>query len=169
MKKDKKIVVYKLKPDNAIFAEKINYSVSIWKPSLVKIHPPNKSIKYLFYWLFHFFKVFHNEHYSSGLLLDNGKIVSSLLVVPAHFKWPFMGGDDVQFTYVLTNPKYRGKGLAKKTIQHMISELSSSVDTFWYVTDTENKASIKVAEKLGFEFAGYAERSGILRILRMKD
>ena len=168
METEKRTVVYKLKAGIESVEESTNYDVSIWKPSLVNIYPPNKNFRYVIYWLFHWLKVFRNKRYASGMILDGEKMVSSLLVVPTHFKWPFMGKDDVQFTYVMTNSEYRGRGLAKKMIQIMISELNHDVDSFWYVTDTENKASISVAEKLGFEFVGYAERKGLLRILKLK-
>lgn len=163
----KKTVIYKLKAANNNHEKLIDFDVSIWRPSLLNVYPPNKSFKYSIYWLFHWLKVFRNKSYSSCIGYDKGKIIASLLVVPAHFKWPFMAKNDVQFTYVMTSSDYRGKGLAKNMIQVMIAELSDSVDVFWYVTDTENIASIRVAEKLGFEFVGYGERKGMLKILKL--
>jgi len=166
---EKKIVVYKLCNFSDRSNSDLKYKSVIWKPSLFNFFPPNKNIKYLVYWAFHHLQIFSNKNYSAYLVYENGKIISSLLVVPAHFKWPFMETDDVQFTYVMTHPDYRGQGLAIKMINSMISELGSKTNTFWYVTDTENRASIRVAEKLGFSYAGVAEREGWLNILELKD
>lgn len=164
----KKIVVYKLNDISTGVKVKLDYKFVIWKPSLFKFYPPNKNIKYIIYWIFHYLNIFSNKNYSAYLVFDNGKIISSLLVVPAHFKWPFMGDNDVQFTYVMTHPDYRGQGLASNMINDMILNLSERVDEFWYVTDTDNISSMRVAEKIGFDMYSEAEKSNILGILREK-
>lgn len=164
---NKEIVVYKKK---SISKDKypvanIPYKLRIWKPELLSILPPNKSIKYIFYWLFHQCGVFRNKNYSAYLLFDEKKLISSLLVVPKYFKWPFMSDNDVQFTYVMTDSNYKGQGLAGVLINQAMKNLSKKADSFWYVTDTKNKASMRVAEKLGFKNIGSAQRTKVLKNL----
>lgn len=99
------------------------------------------------------------------LVYDEAKLVSSLLVVPAHYKWPFMGNNDVQLTYVLTHPDYRGGGLAETAIRFAIGKVGAQGRYFWYVTDTLNQASMRLCKKIGFEFYCYAQRHGWLRVI----
>lgn len=167
----KETLVFKTKYTDQGDTPDINlvYDLKVWKPGIFRYLPPNKDYKYFMYWLFHYLRIFKNKSYSAYLLYNNDELVSSFLIVPSHFKWPFMQNNDVQFTYVMTNGKYRGKGVAGKLIEKTITDLNQSVDAFWYVTDTENIASIKVAEKIGFQCEGTAERRGLLNILRLKS
>jgi len=43
-------------------------------------------------------------------------------------------------------------------IQFIFNHLGDSVNQFWYVTDTSNKASIAVAKKNGFKFIGKGKK-----------
>lgn len=146
----------------------LTYTLKVWKPGMFRYVPPHKEKKYFMYWLFHYCKIFKNRSYSAYLLYNDKELVSSCLVVPSYYKWPFMNRGDVQFTFVMTNPRYKGKGIAGKLIKQAIVDLSASVEGFWYVTDTENVASIRVAEKIGFQCHGSAERRGFLKRLRLK-
>lgn len=143
------------------------YRFELWRPSLFKLIPPKKKMKYIIYWCFHYFKVFRNNAYSSGLLWQNNTIVSSYLIVPAYYKWPFMEKNDVQFTYVITEPNYRKKGLALIGLQQALDLLYDPNRTFWWATDYDNDASIALAKKLGFEVFGIAMRSRFLRKLKV--
>jgi ribosomal protein S18 acetylase RimI-like enzyme len=165
----KEILVYKMvsNVDSIVYKDELNYTMVVWRPSLKKPVPPNKSVKYIVYSFFHAIGIFRNKFYSAYLLYDGKELVCSLLVVPAHFKWPFMGKKDIQFTYVMTVDKYKGRGLAGKLLEQVIFQMEKQVDAFWYVTDTENIASIKVAEKLGFKLIGRARRSGVTKQIKL--
>lgn len=166
----KKILVFKreVKYFEESSISDIEYDLKIWKPSLTNIIPPNKDLKYVSYWLFHFFRIFKNRNYSAYLLYHQDNLVSSFLIVPAYFKWAFMKEKDVQFTYVMTTNNYKGMGIAGKLILKAISDLKKNVDVFWYVTDSANLASIKVAEKIGFKYENSAERTKYLKILKLR-
>ena len=142
------------------------YLIKIWRPSLVNIIPPKKSRKYLFYWLFHYLIIFKNRDYSALLIYDNEVLIGSMLIVPAHFKWPFMAKNDLQFTYVMTARDYRGKGIGELMLRTAIQEFKNEKRIFWYITDTENHASLRLCSKVGFEFWSYAKRYGFMKILR---
>lgn len=113
-------------------------------------------IKYNLFWFYHFLGIFKNKNYSAFLLYDQETIVSALMAVPDYFRWPFMGKKDVQLIYVITHPEHRRKGLGAKLIRHTLYHLKKSkdVEKVWYVTTTDNVASRKLCEKLGFSFAG---------------
>lgn len=165
----KNILVFKKDSKGAVSSADIDlsYNLRVWKPSLLNFLPPNKGYKYFMYWLFYMFGIFKNTNYSAYLLYDKGELVSSLLVIPSYFKWPFMGKTDIQFAYVMTSRNYRGKGVAGKLIKQAMADFNQKVGAFWYVTDTENDASIRVAEKLGFRCYGKAERDNLLKILKL--
>ena len=138
-----------------------------WRPSLCKYIPPGKSKKYLIYWFFHYLRIFRNRDYSALLIYDKNRLISSLLVVPAHFKWPFMQKIDLQFTYVMTDKDHRNQGIAARALKYAINAYNKKGRSFWYVTDTENTASIKLCTKLGFEFQGYGTRQGFINSLQL--
>src|SRR5690606_17875200 len=100
-----------------------------------------------------------------------GKLAHFFCVVPKYYRWPFMKDKDVQITYVITEEAYKGRGFAFKGISQALNRLPKDGDV-WYVTDTDNIPSQKLALKLGFELygEGYREKSlgGLVKILRIK-
>lgn len=112
--------------------------------------------KYNLFWFYHFLGLFKNKNYSAFLLYEEDTVVSALMAIPAYSRWPFMGPKDVQLIYVITHPDHRRKGLGATLIHRTLDHLknSSDVEKVWYVTTTDNLASRKLCEKLGFSFAG---------------
>lgn len=143
----------------------VGYSTKIWVPSLSNFIPPGKGKKYIFFWIFHYLHIFRNRDYSAFFIYENDINIASLLIVPAYFKWPFMEKNDVQITYVMTKPEYRGKGIGTIMLQAVIQRLKMDKRNFWYVTDTDNHASAGLSAKVGFEFWAYGKSRGFLRIL----
>ncbi len=127
-----------------------NFDFVIWKPSFTSLKPPEKSFKYIFYSLFHFLGIFSSKNYSAVIVYKDKRLVASLLLVPKYYRWSFMKSQDIQIAYVLTKPEYRGKGLALKMIKFGAQKLEDNVDKYWYVTDSKNLSSIKLAKKAGF-------------------
>lgn len=119
------------------------------------------------FWLFHFLHIFRSRNYSAILLFDEGKLIASLLVVPGYFKWPFMKKDDLQFTYVMTSPEFRGKGIGELLLRTAVDRFRMVNRFLWYVTDTGNPASIRLCTKVGFELFGYAKPTGLFKILKV--
>jgi hypothetical protein len=134
------------------------YTFKLWKPTLCNAYPPNKSKKYLFYYLFHLLGIFKNKNYCAVLVYHDELLIASLLIVPKYFKWPFMGSNDVQFTYVLTKKEYRGQGLASKMLVFGYENLKSRINNYWYVTTEDNLISQNVAIKCGFLKSGIGVR-----------
>lgn len=79
-----------------------------------------------------------------------------MLVVPSFFRWPFMQRNDIQLTYVMTQSAARRQGWASYLISQGIWRLARKDRSIWYVTDTKNVASQRLAENSGFELVGKA-------------
>lgn len=152
--------------DNGDHIRPDGYSVKIWMPSLSNFAPPGKGRKYILFWIFHYLHIFRNRDYSAIFVYENETIIASLLVVPAYFKWPFMKKNDLQITYVMTTPEYRGKGIGEIMLRTTIQRFKTENRYFWYVTDTDNPASIKLSGKVGFEFWAYGKARGFLKVLK---
>lgn len=142
------------------------YSAKIWKPSLSNLIPPGKGRKYILFWIFHYLHIFRNRDYSAIFVYENERSIASLLVVPAYFKWPFMEANDLQITYVMTKPEYRGKGIGAIMLRTTIRQFKMENRSFWYVTDTDNPASVRLSAKAGFEFWSYGKARGFLKVLK---
>ena len=62
----------------------------------------------------------------------------------------------MQLTYVITQASSRCQGWASYLVSQGISRLARKDRSIWYVTDTSNVASQKLAEHSGFELVGRA-------------
>lgn len=139
-----------------------------WTPSLKQPIPSGKPPKYLIYSVFSFLRIFKNINYVHYYTKHKSEIASSFLVMPAYFRWPFMQSRSVQFTYVMTVEEHKGKGLAWQGIYKAYQDLKSKgVENFWYVTDTKNMASQRLAQKMGFNFVGTAHNQKVFFIIKM--
>jgi len=67
-----------------------------------------------------------------------------------------MEQNDVQFAYVVTRASSRCQGWASYLVSQGICQLVRKDRSIWYVTDTSNVASQKLAENSGFELVGKA-------------
>ena len=144
-------------------------SLHWWRPGLKHFIPPGKGKKYFAYWLFHYFRIFKNRDYSALFVKKGDLIVGSMLIVPTHFKWPFMKKQDLQFTYVKTSPEFRGQGIGLLMLQACLQKFRIKERTFWYATNKENIASQRLCEKVGFKPAGTGITNKGLKIIRLKE
>ncbi|WP_294819444.1 hypothetical protein [uncultured Flavobacterium sp.] len=139
-------------PDLSAFLR--DYRVEVWRPTLTNILPPGFPKKYMMFWFAHFLGVFRNKRYSVIYVYDreNGAMMSSTLLVPTYFKWPFMGKEDLQYSYSITKPQYRGKGINTYVKQYARVLYPQKEVAFWGLVHPENISSIKVLEKTGLHF-----------------
>lgn len=158
---------------NSILApsSKINLTFKKWSPSLTSIVPPNKPFIYIIYSFFYFLNIFKKDQYFLLEACMGLEVVSSMLVVPKYFKWPFMSKNSVQFTYIMSHPNFRKKGLASRMLYEAYIELKKvGVQDIWYVTDNKNIASNKLASKNGFEKVGNLKQEkyffGFIKVLK---
>ena len=136
--------------------------------------PVDKPLKYIIYTVFLLLNVFENKNYFHYMSKVSGEIDSGFLTIPAYFRWPFMQARSVQFTYVMTAEEHRGKGLAWQGIYQAHQELKTiGIEDFWYVTDTDNMASQRLAQKMGFSLVGTARKQkaffGLVKILCLDE
>ncbi len=66
---------------------------------------------------------------------------------------PFFAGLQVEDLGVATEPAYRGRGLSAACTYHLIQDVLERGKRVSWNTSTNNMASIRVADKLGFRFA----------------
>ena len=141
----------------SLFRSRPSATIVHWQPRLYRLKPPDKAWKYSVYTIFHWFRVFRNANYGALFALENGAPKASMLIVPAYFRWPFMNDGDVQFTYVVTHSSARREGWAELLLHEGIRRVQKDGRQIWYVTDSNNVASQRLAEKTGFELIGTAE------------
>lgn len=139
----------------------LTYSVYLWRPGLTNIFPPGLlEIKFLVWWLLHYLRIFPNRDYCVLLILDKGKtLIHRSCAFPRYFRFPFMRDNDLQIGDTFTDGKCRGKGLATYAILKIAESLKMKNRKFWYITDENNKPSVRVIERCGFYKVGYGERT----------
>ena len=75
------------------------YSFYLWRPSLKSPVPPTLGKGFIFWTLAHYLRLFHNKDYSVLFIHDpEGNIVHRSCIIPAYFRWPFMGRNDLQIS-----------------------------------------------------------------------
>ncbi len=88
---------------------------------------------------------------------------------PGHvIRTPFMAKGDAKFS-TWTHELHRGKGLSTFAAKTLMKDFENGNFYFWWYCNNDNEASKRVAEKLGFAFAGkgmYQEKKFGLSLLR---
>lgn len=134
------------------------YSFFLWRPGATNLIPPGLDAKFLFWFFFHFLRVFRNRDYAVLYVKEGESIVHRSCVVPAYFRWPFMAPGDLQISSTWTDPVCRGKGLATAALMEILRLMRAPGRKFVYVTRPDNPASIDVCLKAGFKLFSKAER-----------
>jgi len=137
----------------------VNYSFVLWKPSLRNIVPKGLQLfPFAVWWIFHHTRIFRNRDYSLALIYDGDTLIHRSGIFPPYFRFPFMSQNDLQIGDTWTHPDYRGQGLATYTVLRIIDEYLTSHRCLWYLVSSNNKASIRVIEKSGFQMVAYGKR-----------
>lgn len=146
----------------------VGYTFLHWKPALNRIIPKGLFRRtFIYCWIFHILRLFRSSKYSVFLIYYDQEIVHCSVVIPAFFKYPFMGKNDVSIGPVDTNKDHRRKGLSSYAIRKIIETYERQNTQFWYYMRDENEISKRVIEKFGFTAWGEGIRlsgTGILRI-----
>jgi RimJ/RimL family protein N-acetyltransferase len=133
------------------------FEATIWRPSLTRIFAPSLGLRSLFWWAFHWAGVFRSRSYAVFVVRYQGTVVHRTVVLPAYFRWPFMGASDVQVA-TWTAPAFRGRGLAKLTLKLVVERHHDGDRKVWYVTRPSNAAALSVCRGLSFQYCGSAHR-----------
>lgn len=128
-------------------------SARFWQPGWLRLRPPGQSLPVaLVWWLFDRLGVFAGREYGVMVLEQEGRFVHRSSVFPAFFRFAFVRPGELQIGDTYTVPSARGQGLALMAIQAILGRFPGR--TFWYVTEEDNEASIRVIEKAGFSCVG---------------
>jgi RimJ/RimL family protein N-acetyltransferase len=131
-----------------------------WHPSFKSSLPPYLKSPVFAVWTFmHFCHLFSNQDYGVFLIFRGMDLVHRSCVFPKYFRFPFMIKKDLQIGDTWTDPKYRGRGLAAYAMKKITHLQKAPGRRFWYVTERENIASIRAAEKAGFVKFGEGVRT----------
>jgi lipopolysaccharide/colanic/teichoic acid biosynthesis glycosyltransferase len=69
-----------------------------------------------------------------------------------------MDRSDLQIGDTWTHPDHRGRGLAATALRYLLSTQGQPGRTFWYLTEADNTASIRVADRSGLRWVGDGEK-----------
>ncbi len=105
-------------------------------------------------WFLHSTRQFLNRDCRLLVVSQRARIASYCWAHPGFYRYPFMGPRDLQIGKVFTDPDDRGRGLAAAGVSELVWRSQQPGRTIWYLTSRDNTASIRVAEKLGFELRG---------------
>ncbi|MEW6277019.1 MAG: GNAT family N-acetyltransferase [Candidatus Eremiobacterota bacterium] len=124
-----------------------------WRPGWTSLKPPGHPwFPFGVWWLFDRLGVFQSREYGIMILTEGGRTVHRSCVFPAFYRFPFMRAGELQIGDTWTHPDFRGRGLALCCIGRILEAFGER--TYWYVTEEDNRASIRVIEKAGFHLAG---------------
>lgn len=132
----------------------------LWRPSWRHAIPPEQPLMpFAVWWGFHHARIFTNQDYSVLMIRDSAHIVHRSCIFPGYFRFPFMKEDDLQIGNTWTAPTCRGLGLATIGLREAIRLRWRSGRRFWYLTESDNLASIRVAENAGLQLVGEGRRT----------
>jgi RimJ/RimL family protein N-acetyltransferase len=138
------------------------FSAELWKPSLRAPWPRgasrDKKLHFLFRTLLQVTRMFPSCDSGALVLYDGARLVHYSAFTPRYWRFPFLSGRDLQVGDTWTEPSFRGKGLAKRALQRLVTRMRMPGRNFWYVVEDINRGSIKVAEDCGFRLAGVGTR-----------
>jgi RimJ/RimL family protein N-acetyltransferase len=128
------------------------YTLSFWRPGRFRIRPEGfPAMPFLVWGWCHALGVFATRDYGIMLIFRRGRLVHRTCLLPAHFRFPFMGPGDLQAAGIWTHPDHRGTGLGLVALRAVFHQLHGSGRTVWYMVREDNNASIRLAEKAGFQ------------------
>jgi RimJ/RimL family protein N-acetyltransferase len=141
------------------------FRMELWTPSLrfpwPRSSPRGKRLHFLFRTLLHELRFFPSRDSGALVVYEGDRLVHYSAFTPRYWRFPFLSAQDIQIGDTWTDPAYRGKGLAKRTLRSVVERMRKPGRSLWYVVEDVNRSSIKVAEDCGFRLAAtgtHAER-----------
>ncbi len=132
------------------------YSLETWKPGFLSLAPKGLlTPAFVMWWFFHWTRIFKSTEYRILLIRnEDGELAHYTVILPAHFRFPFMQDSDLQIGPIGTMSAHRGNHLASHALQHIVHEHTDFPRQLWYVVRKENEPSRRLIEKMGFKAAG---------------
>ena len=99
--------------------------------------------------------------HSRIVAIEDDQVVGWAALTPVSGRCVYAGVAEIS---VYIDERYRGRGIGKMLLQHLISESEShNIWTLQAGVFPENISSLKIHESLGFRKVGYRERIGQLK------
>lgn len=141
-------------------ARSSNLYCEYWRPSTKALRPPGSPHRaYYVYSIAGSLGLFRGTHFGAVTLRDGaGNLRHCSMTVPRYARFPFMKADDVQIGATWTDDAWQGQGLATRSLLEAAKRFSNGRRVLWYLCETGNLASQKVAERAGFHRVGVGRR-----------
>jgi RimJ/RimL family protein N-acetyltransferase len=135
------------------------YHVSVWWPSTKKPWPSgirgiSIRARFAFRWMLDRAHMFANREVGAICIHHANRLVHYSGFTPRYWRFPFLSDADLQIGDTWTHPDHRGKGLASFALNEIVAMKREQGRGFWYVVGDDNRASIRVVEKLQFMLIG---------------
>ena len=130
-------------------------TLAFWRPGWFRLRPGGfPAMPFLIWGWCHALRVFHSRDYAIVLIFEGGTLVHRTCLLPAHFRFPFMRAGELQAAGIWTHPDKRGAGLALLALRAVCQRMEDPGRTLWYMVRENNAASIRLAQKAGFQVWG---------------
>lgn len=135
-----------------------SYRCVVWRPRGWRILPRGLSgarlrVRFLFRWALDRLHIFAGPGFGAILIYDGHRIVHYSAFTPRYWRFPFIANGDFQIGDTWTDAAYRGLGLASFGLLKAVALLAKPRRQLWYVVESINEPSIRVAEKAHFVLA----------------
>lgn len=147
--------------------DKQRFRLRLWTPELRQGAPGPEMFMgraHQVYLAFHKLGIFASRDYCAVCVDDatTGETLHVSTVFPKYFRFPFMAASDLQVGATFTKDSARGQGLATAALNWAAVHLAAQDRVFWYLTETSNAPSCRVARAAGFSLAGTGFRRPVL-------
>lgn len=113
------------------------------------------------------FEYLRGGGYSVFYIVLDGDVAGHIVVARGGRRLAVSKEEDVVLGPIFISPNVRGRGLGTAAIQVILNELNLEYNYAYEFIKDGNIASIRTAEKNGYQFIGRAKESGIMRRLVM--
>jgi RimJ/RimL family protein N-acetyltransferase len=145
-------------------------TLAFWHPGRFRLRPRGFPARPFLVWGWcHLLGAFASRDYAIVLIYEGETLVHRTCLLPAHFRFPFMAPGDLQAAGIWTHPKQRGRGLGLAALRAVFHQFQGSGRTLWYMVREDNPASIRLAEKAGFQPWGRGRKLSWLGVFRLSE
>ncbi len=135
-----------------------DYLLRIIRPRLMVPMPLDLPVWPFFgFWVLHFTRIFRSPDYAVFVVFRDELPVHYTAVVPKYFRYPLMEPSDLLLGSIWTKPGHRGRSIARSVVAAILRTYSGR--RCWYLTRTENLASMSIASASKLRPIGRASRS----------
>jgi RimJ/RimL family protein N-acetyltransferase len=135
------------------------YRIETWRPQRDGLPDRLPYRPFAIWWLFDRLGLFSSRHAGVAMIFEGDRLVHRSLVTPRWYRFPDMGPRDLQIGDTWTDEAHRGKGLARAAIGAIHAHWAGQYERMWYLTEADNRASVRVIEACGYALAGSGERT----------